>query len=114
MQILKNQSFCLIKMLLFLAKIAISGGFYYYSTMQVYKEIYFCNSEDEVRSVTELLSSNNINSSVNETVAANENSENYKYFISLLTPNIIQLSNDLNGCHIIQKVKIWNKPTKKP
>ena len=30
--------------------------------------------------------------------------KNYNFFVFLLTPNIIQFSNDLNGCHIIQKV----------
>ena len=30
--------------------------------------------------------------------------KNYNYFINLLTPYITQLSNDLNGCHIIQKI----------
>ena len=30
--------------------------------------------------------------------------KNYNFFVDLLTPNIIQFSNNLNGCHIIQKV----------
>ena len=30
--------------------------------------------------------------------------KNYNFFVSLLTPNIINFSNNLNGCHIIQKV----------
>ena len=29
---------------------------------------------------------------------------NYKTLVSLITPNIIQFSNDLNGCHIIQQI----------
>ena len=36
---------------------------------------------------------------------ANEPSvKNYNYFINILTPHITRLSNDLNGCHIIQKI----------
>ena len=30
--------------------------------------------------------------------------QNYNYFVLLITPNIIPFSNDLNGCHIIQKI----------
>jgi hypothetical protein len=30
--------------------------------------------------------------------------KNYNFFVILITPNIIQFSNDLNGCHIIQKI----------
>ena len=31
---------------------------------------------------------------------------NYKTFISLITPNIVKFSNDLNSCHIIQEIMI--------
>ena len=34
------------------------------------------------------------------------NIKNYKFIIELITPNIIQFSNDLNACHIIQKIFI--------
>ena len=30
--------------------------------------------------------------------------QNYNFFILLITPNFIPFSNDLNGCHIIQKI----------
>ena len=30
--------------------------------------------------------------------------KNYNFFVILIIPNIIQFSNDLNGCHIIQKI----------
>jgi hypothetical protein len=30
--------------------------------------------------------------------------QNYNFFVLLITPNIIPFSNDLNGCHIIQKI----------
>jgi hypothetical protein len=30
--------------------------------------------------------------------------KNYNFFVFLLSPNIINFSNDLNGCHIVQKV----------
>ena len=33
-----------------------------------------------------------------------EFTKNYNFFVVLITPNIIQFSNDLNGCHIIQKI----------
>ena len=32
-----------------------------------------------------------------------EEIKNYEFFVFLLTPNVINFSNDLNGCHIIQK-----------
>ena len=32
-----------------------------------------------------------------------EDIKNYEFFVFLLTPNVIHFSNDLNGCHIIQK-----------
>ena len=34
----------------------------------------------------------------------NEYIQNYNFFILLITPNIVKFSNDLNGCHIIQKI----------
>ena len=34
----------------------------------------------------------------------NEYIQNYNFFILLITPNIVKFSNDLNGCHIIQKL----------
>ena len=34
----------------------------------------------------------------------NEYIQNYNFFILLITPNITKFSNDLNGCHIIQKI----------
>ena len=33
---------------------------------------------------------------------------NYHFFVYLITPNIISFSNDLNGCHIIQKILLTN------